>query len=572
MATLVTPLLCLIHPILSPDYGFAVIDESGAVLFHSDAAKNGRENFFDESLDSRDLRAAVSVRQESMLSVIYEGREHRLCVRPFATIQQCPWSLIVFASLSELSAERAERTLFFAALAVCYLAAVVIVLFMVFGPLSPSTFRDRLSCAWPSERRKGTYHHLALCLGLLIVQFYALIFEAAPERLPFWVLLIPSLSLTVTSLKLAQRTRSITWIAGATFVMAIVGLVLSLCNGEQWWKPSWWLTLICATLLFLSSEGATAQFGKWEKWSLPTSFSLACFLLLILTAGLPCVALFRMAFDYEEVASTRREQLLTMAELRRREEHAIRQYLGVRISDEKNDLSLADDLGKQLFLRRRLEEQSLDLYVTVFADQRANQLFYPKNLAQQTTEPPDERLTWLSLLASWLWLPHSSGPLTYEVSQGSSNTSMWTWSEEGISRIRIHPKYKPPWSEIAAGSPETAGLAKLIDHEPVFSGQELAYDLKLLQPLDFLSTMGFTLAVLFLLMFLSVRSTLQRMFLLNDLKGAMAIKGPMNVITLDRAVCRNGNSILLGLPTSGKTKMLEDKKGKADFRSSTSPR
>ena len=118
MATLVTPLLCLIHPILSPDYGFAVIDESGAVLFHSDAAKNGRENFFDESLDSRDLRAAVSVRQESMLSVIYEGREHRLCVRPFATIQQCPWSLIVFASLSELSAERAERTLFFAALAV----------------------------------------------------------------------------------------------------------------------------------------------------------------------------------------------------------------------------------------------------------------------------------------------------------------------------------------------------------------------------------------------------------------------------------------------------------------------
>jgi hypothetical protein len=43
-----TPMLSLMSPVLPPDYGFAIIDPTGKVLFHSDPTKNGRENFFDD--------------------------------------------------------------------------------------------------------------------------------------------------------------------------------------------------------------------------------------------------------------------------------------------------------------------------------------------------------------------------------------------------------------------------------------------------------------------------------------------------------------------------------------------
>jgi hypothetical protein len=49
----------LIDPILPFGYGFALVDESGLVLFHSDKTKNGGENFREESDWSKELYAGI---------------------------------------------------------------------------------------------------------------------------------------------------------------------------------------------------------------------------------------------------------------------------------------------------------------------------------------------------------------------------------------------------------------------------------------------------------------------------------------------------------------------------------
>src|SRR5207249_1745538 len=113
------------------DYGFAVIDKSGKVLFHSDTPKNSRENFFDESGDSRALRAAVLARRPTSLSVNYLGVNHHVFIKPFATIQQCPWSLIVFSALGVLREKQLERTYLLAILLTIYFVILVIAILLL---------------------------------------------------------------------------------------------------------------------------------------------------------------------------------------------------------------------------------------------------------------------------------------------------------------------------------------------------------------------------------------------------------------------------------------------------------
>src|SRR5262249_30605964 len=80
--SMVTPLLSLSEPVMPPDYGFALVDSSGGVLFHSTATKNGHENFFNELDDARDLEVAILADREKNLSARYGGFDTRLRATP----------------------------------------------------------------------------------------------------------------------------------------------------------------------------------------------------------------------------------------------------------------------------------------------------------------------------------------------------------------------------------------------------------------------------------------------------------------------------------------------------------
>jgi hypothetical protein len=72
ITSMVSP-LSLTDPVLPPDYGFALIDRNGKVLFHSSSSKSGQENLFDQLDDDRQFRAAVASRQPAYLNAGYIG-------------------------------------------------------------------------------------------------------------------------------------------------------------------------------------------------------------------------------------------------------------------------------------------------------------------------------------------------------------------------------------------------------------------------------------------------------------------------------------------------------------------
>src|SRR5262249_12274882 len=207
--TMVTPLLSLNHPVLPPDYGFAVIDESGKVLFHSEAAKNGRENFFDETSDASGLRAAVTARRQAALSLNYSGFRHRMFVSPLASVEHSPWYLITFSNLSTARSDLVDRLVLFSALVLIYLALIIVPCALILMWLRP----NRLVWIWPTPDKRGCYNHLILTFLVVLPLFYALVFRSSAWQLLGFTVLIPVASALLAFCKLTSRDIWIRWTA-----------------------------------------------------------------------------------------------------------------------------------------------------------------------------------------------------------------------------------------------------------------------------------------------------------------------------------------------------------------------
>jgi len=597
-----TPLISLIDPVLPPDYGFAVIDPDGKVLFHSDATKNGRENLFDELVDSRAARAAILSRRPAWLRERYLGEDYGFYVTWFKSIQGCPWSLIVFSNRTVLGDKALQRTALTALLCAIYFIflGVTLVSIHFFLPL----FLPCRRLAWPVERNKAAYTQLALVLGVVALLSYMLIFAASPKCLVWLTLLLPLSALTFSALKIKELTTAITWSALLCASAAVLGLIATRFIERGSWKESPYLplSLIFIAYLTLGDQNLKKHSGIWNWVPLPTAYTFASLALLLTVAGVPCIAAFRLSYDYYERLATRRQQLLTLATLSRRERRVVDRYLPVTISGEGRPLS--NDVGKWLFLRRRLQEQNLDRYDQAFRSQSAGQINLSHNPSQ-----------WPGFMAyvTTHWIPDRADSLMPLIAYDCAAGSKWIWNEAAANRIHVQPspvteevspiqdscscqqsldtcsqqdtgpgidapgKEKKTKSDayqlqsysssddfaMANGSPETSALSKLARKDPTFLVQDLTYDIDVLRPWDFLRLTALVLIVLLFSMFFSVRSALASMFLLKRQAkfNPWGNESPNErhrdqwpSITLEASVAEPKNRILVGLPRCDQTK------------------
>jgi hypothetical protein len=92
-------LVSLGHPMLPKGVSFAVVNQAGRTIFHSEASRSLQEDFLKECEDNELLRAAIKGASTSALTASYLGHPSRLVVTPLAFQQLTNdprWSLIVF--------------------------------------------------------------------------------------------------------------------------------------------------------------------------------------------------------------------------------------------------------------------------------------------------------------------------------------------------------------------------------------------------------------------------------------------------------------------------------------------
>jgi len=377
-----TKLSSLMGTVLPSGYGFAVIDNTGNVLFHFDEVNNLQEQFFEECDNDRLLRAAVLARANEFINTRYLGKGHRLFVSP---MPGTPWMLVVFRD------KQMARTI---NLELLTLALILYLVFAVFALLVVSIVYlprrgERIRRLWPNERNARQYDRLIVINAVLVVVFLIVAWTVKSEGwLVFCCFLLPSLATVLGALILKDAT-----------------------SGHG------------------GSDSLPAERLRLLAW-LPYRRSYAAALVgsLALMSILPALGFFRVARNFEMRLMVKHGQVSLARAIERRAARLSAQYASISIgpNDEK----------KNAFLQSRLDPESpkanWDLYDSFFFTTLRSgpdvdpKLFVPEQPGKLT-----------SMLTQLRPLYNQSCVESQELSRGGSADGVWSWGQDTQGRIRM---------------------------------------------------------------------------------------------------------------------------------------
>lgn len=317
------PMVSLIDPVLPPGFEFAILnneDPDGQVVFHSDAGRNGVENFFSETDRDRRLRSAVFARRSESMSLRYWGKDYLAHVRP---VKDLPWTIVALRDKQMLRAVNIEWILSTMMFILGYVGALTLVLCLV-AAIRP---RYRASWTWPDFKRQESYLVLLCVYSLLIVAFaLAIYFLRGSAELVFLSACVPFLALLLSYLVLRgqlSRHKKIAATTGGAILGLLMGFELLRSPVESGgWPGVRWIVL----LLFLAAVLVAVRLpeGWRERISVRNIkvaqlYPLAGLFLLILTAVLPALGFFETARRIQFESFVRHGQLRLAMALKDRE-------------------------------------------------------------------------------------------------------------------------------------------------------------------------------------------------------------------------------------------------------------
>ncbi len=168
----------VMDPVVLPGFGFAVIDRSGTVLFHSDSRRNLRENFFEETDQNERLRSLVFARAQDFADGQYWGTDRRFYVTGIPDIfrHDTAWSLVVYRDKDLLRIANLQTLTIAASLFLVY-AALILGLFRLL--VYPCLKNGRADWMWPRASRNRDYQLIVLWNVLLLCLFGLVMLQPA---------------------------------------------------------------------------------------------------------------------------------------------------------------------------------------------------------------------------------------------------------------------------------------------------------------------------------------------------------------------------------------------------------
>lgn len=382
-----TRLLAFYQTVLPPGFGYCVINETGKVLFHSDETKNLRENFFEECDNNYALCSAVFGHVCDFLNAQYEGKGHRLYVRPL-NYGDFHGYLIVFRN-KELSRTANLEILTVSSIFLMLLFFIPLVIFglyylgrftwwMISRRMTASyIFHGRIYWLWPNKLWGEKYgqiifFNLFLCFllycGIIYFQGWNLILCTVPLYLLGVILIYPGLKKDLKFLKVNM-------------------------------------------------------FPGIFKHQYRTGYLLVIVSSVILLIVLPSCAFFKFAYNEEMKLFVKHGQIKLAASLEARGERIKSQYLKINFGSEDE---------KKIFLIKRLDFRNWDVYDSFFFD-------------TDTGVKPDVKCTpsvgnsFLNQFLSTL-RPHYKQVCT-EINglmNNASDDKVWHWEKDGSGKLVFH--------------------------------------------------------------------------------------------------------------------------------------
>jgi hypothetical protein len=327
---LATDLIDLGSAVAPPDVRFAIVDEQGNVVYHSEPQRIGYENLFAETDQSPALRSAVLGRRASFVETSYWGDNTEMFVRP---LENSPWTLVVFRAKRLLRVLNEEAVL----LTLLPLLLISLPYLLIYGVILVAAPRYRAPSLWPNPDRRGDYVRLARLYAILATAYAAAIYVFAPPSLPPIVFLFPAQAIVSTYVLLHRddhRPRVgfalAFWIA-LTLALGVFiaratpdsGVLAAAISGRFWWIPKAIVLVLLAvaaiaSLAFFMPAGEGGASRTKFRLSYSAGYRLCGALLLVVAAALPVVGFFKIAthIDLELYVKGAQLRMATMLEAR----------------------------------------------------------------------------------------------------------------------------------------------------------------------------------------------------------------------------------------------------------------
>jgi len=281
--------LSLVNPVLPPDFGFAVLERDGSVLFHSNPFRNLSENFLGECKEPAVMRSALFSRSPQKLDIVYSGRERRALVTELNDLGPEPVTLVVFHNTD------VNRTVNLAIILVVTLLMgfniIVIVVIAISDVLRGAPYPPEW--IWPRRQSAVRYALVFLVNSLLVLAFF------------HWY--------SVWELSLLAFTCGI------------------LVTG-----------IICTFGLLLMKKQPTIKSARWNATlhqGFKVHFVAAAVSLLVVATVVPCFGFFKFAYDAANELAAKHGQLTILNQLMERQK---------RITDYYQNVSAPTDIATHL--------------------------------------------------------------------------------------------------------------------------------------------------------------------------------------------------------------------------------
>ena len=425
--------LSLRHVITPGTFGFAIMDKSGNVLFHSDDDKSLRENFLQETDHDPVLASALFSNTTVNRTLMYQGKEHRVFVRP---IKNMDWHLVTFVALSNIhSAELSAAVLSFILFIVLLLWYVL--LFFLLRLIFPHK-----SFAWlmPHRDMETCYQLYFIALFILSGLYFSITFMVGGTVNLILAFLLPPVNLLAMYFLLQFRkpcvlmTRVKTNIPRTAFYLILFFILISCVIAFEGENVSIAYVLFSIFLaIFFLSERVKSFFEKYRLPGFYVSYVASIIAFLMMTSIMPTIGFFRLAYNEEMDILIKNVQLRFASDYDQRTERLEGKYRDIPVAVSGDSIQSAVKIDS--FMIARLASD-FDIYLQPFQNTKWNT--QKSAIIQIDSTKADTLSAILAHLRSGIQIVNPSNWQLYHT-QAADNS--WTWQNLKSDRIRliIHP-------------------------------------------------------------------------------------------------------------------------------------
>jgi hypothetical protein len=356
--------MSLIDPVLPPGYGFAVIDASCVVLFHSESFRNMKENFCQESKGTSELKPWLFGGIDSAIDISYAGQPERAFISPMNAADMNATGTSTRITMPQFASGAAYLVVFRTAdyaltlnltimvvcsiLLGCYIGVILLLITFDISLRGPMQLITAPRQMWPCSDNSLKYVHIFLANAVLLALYWLLYLQLYEAPLLALTLGLAILAPLLWFLKLSCEAKVLVRFGASLLILSLVGLLANFVRSIQlndsaswddWWRVFLFTAVAGLTTILLSRASRShgylarkmprliARMTKIITVRFATTYSLAILTIITATSMIPCVGCFKVAYDMISETALKHDEIMLSKSLLIRQERIHRYYL-----------------------------------------------------------------------------------------------------------------------------------------------------------------------------------------------------------------------------------------------------